>query len=333
MTDEFPEPLTPAGCNLQDFAFMPLDVARLRDSDLASNETPDACWAAVLLWAASWHQVPAASIPNEEKWIAKAAGYAQRGKIDRGWAGVRDGAMRNWIECSDGRLYHPVVAEKAVEAWKAKLAQRHRSECARIKKHNERHPGANVQKLEFDDWLAAGCPQGHPLYVPSETAARPQKVPSETSSKGQGEGQGQGKDSNTPPPPKGGCKRFEEFWNTWPKSERKQDKVKCAQKWRRESLDAVADLLIADIAVKRKTTKWIDGFIEAPLVYLGGRRWEDGVSPDEPMGAGMADPDSRVSIEAEAVKKGVSPWDQLAEQWPEYRARVRAATEKTAEVA
>lgn len=120
MTD-LPIPPVPADCDLTDFRFMPLDVARLRDSDLASNETPDACWAAVLLWAASWHQVPASSIPDDDRWIAKTAGYAQRGRIDKDWARVREGALRGFIKCTDGRLYHPVVAEKAREAWEAKL--------------------------------------------------------------------------------------------------------------------------------------------------------------------------------------------------------------------
>lgn len=85
---------------------------------------------------------------------------------------------------------------------------------------------------------------------------------------------------NIPPTPKGGCKRFEEFWTAWPKSERKQDKVKCAEKWRRGDLDDLADAILADIAVKRQTTKWQeDGgkYIEGPLVYINNRRWEDGV--------------------------------------------------------
>lgn len=85
---------------------------------------------------------------------------------------------------------------------------------------------------------------------------------------------------NTPLPPKGGCKRFEEFWTAWPKSERKQDKVKCAEKWRRGDLDDLADDILADIAVKRQTAKWKEDsgkYIEGPLVYLNGRRWEDGV--------------------------------------------------------
>lgn len=89
------------------------------------------------------------------------------------------------------------------------------------------------------------------------------------------------KNKNTSSPPVGGCKRFEEFWATWPRGDRKQDKVKCAEKWRRCNLDAMADAILADIEVKRGTDKWRDGFVEAPLVYLNGKRWEDGVSASE----------------------------------------------------
>lgn len=88
------------------------------------------------------------------------------------------------------------------------------------------------------------------------------------------------KEQESPLTPKGGCKRFEEFWTAWPKGERKQDKVKCADKWRRGDFDSIADLIFADIEVKRGTEKWQGGFIEAPLVYLNGRRWEDGVEAD-----------------------------------------------------
>jgi hypothetical protein len=121
MTEE-PQPLTPPDCDLRHgFPYMPLHAARLRDSELASNETPEACWAAVLLWCASWHQVPAASVPDDETWLASQSKYVMRGKIDRAWKNVRTGALRGWIKCSDGRLYHPVVAEQALEAWLSKL--------------------------------------------------------------------------------------------------------------------------------------------------------------------------------------------------------------------
>lgn len=84
---------------------------------------------------------------------------------------------------------------------------------------------------------------------------------------------------NTPLPPAGGCKRFEEFWTAWPKSDRKQDKVKCADKWRRGSLDLQAEAILADLDRRKGGRKWreADGqYIEAPLTYLNGKRWEDG---------------------------------------------------------
>lgn len=97
-----------------------------------------------------------------------------------------------------------------------------------------------------------------------------------------GTGTGEGTGEGNPPTPQGGCQRFEDFWAAWPKSERKQDKVKCARKWKSSSLDAIADQILADIETKKLTQKWQEAggkYIEAPLVYLNGRRWEDGVEP------------------------------------------------------
>ncbi|WP_217895005.1 DUF1376 domain-containing protein [Sphingobium sp. Z007] len=119
------EPLTSSDCDLQDFPFMPLQVARLRDSDLAATEHPEACWYAVLLWAASWHQVPAASLPDDEMVLARLCGLGRDVKTFRKH---RAGALRGFVTCSDGRLYHPVVAEQANAAWKEKLAYRDRKE-------------------------------------------------------------------------------------------------------------------------------------------------------------------------------------------------------------
>jgi hypothetical protein len=196
-------PLTSADCDLRDFAFMPLDVVRLRDSDLAATESPEACWAAVLLWAASWHQVPSASLPDDDRVLANLSGY---GRVVKEWQKVRDGALRGWIKCSDGRLYHPVVAEKAREAWTGKLQQRHRTECARIRKFNERH-GTTHACPTFEDWIAAGCPtgqtanvtrdtppmsQGQPPDVTRDMAGMSQGQGCEMQSKGKGQGQGQG---------------------------------------------------------------------------------------------------------------------------------------------
>lgn len=202
------DPLVPPDVDIQDFAYMPLDVRRMRDSDLAALESPEACWAAVLLWAASWHQVPAASLPDDDRVLSNLAGYG-RGVKD--WKRVRDGALRGWVKCSDGRLYHPVVAEKALEAWNAKLHQRWKTECARIKKHNDRH-GTAIKMPSYEAWVSSGCPcgnllsvsispepvprdnercpEGHSRDVPEKIINCPEPVPRETHSKGEGEGKG-----------------------------------------------------------------------------------------------------------------------------------------------
>lgn len=112
-------PLVPPECDLRDFVFMPLDVRRLRDSSLAAMASADEFRAAVLLWCASWHQQPAASLPQDDMVLANLAGY---GHDVRAWAQVKKGALRCFIECSDGRLYHPVISQKANEAWSEKQA-------------------------------------------------------------------------------------------------------------------------------------------------------------------------------------------------------------------
>lgn len=197
-TATLPAPLTPADCNLQDFTFMPLDVARLRDSDMAAYESPEACWAAVLLWSAAWHQVPAASLPDDDRFLAKAAGY---GRVVKEWANVREGALHGWIKCADGRLYHPVVAEKANESWFKKLHHAWKKECDRIRKSNKQREAEGKSALPFPPEPLANSTT-LPLEnegIPAET--QPDSVgksdsddgnPPENALKGEGEGQGEG---------------------------------------------------------------------------------------------------------------------------------------------
>lgn len=150
-----PPPLTPPDCDLRDFGFMPWEVNRFRKSSLASDE-PEAVVAAILLYGEAWQDVPAASLPNNDKELAKAAGY---GRVVAAWLEVKDVALRGWIECSDGRLYHPIVAEKARKAWGEKLKQRHRTFLAAIRKHNERNPNDRRQAPSYEQWDGAGRPE------------------------------------------------------------------------------------------------------------------------------------------------------------------------------
>lgn len=147
---------------------MPLYVARLRDSDLAARAHPEALWYAVMLWSASWHQLPAASLPDDEVVLAKLCGL---GRDLRTFRKHRAQAMHGFVLCSDGRLYHPVVAEQAVNAWESKLQQRWRSECARIKKANQRN-GTDLRAPTYEEFLAGVSPQNPapcPEIVPGDS--------------------------------------------------------------------------------------------------------------------------------------------------------------------
>ena len=146
---------------------MPLDVVRLRDSGLTAKATGDEFRAAVLLWCASWHQVPAASLPDDDDELANLCGY---GRAPKEWKKIKAGAMRGWVLCNDGRLYHPTVAAKARESWQSKLAQRARTEAARRAREEQRQRMSQA------------------LLQTPETSV----TDTATESKGQGQGQGQG---------------------------------------------------------------------------------------------------------------------------------------------
>lgn len=137
MIEPLPGPLVAPEVDLRDFGYMPLDALRLRDSEIAIEASPEVFRASVLLWCAAWHQVPAGSLPDKDKTLAE---YSRAGAR---WPRIRDEVLARWVRCSDGRLYHPVVAEKAREAQAAKDAQRARTKAAteaREAKRRAAHP-------------------------------------------------------------------------------------------------------------------------------------------------------------------------------------------------
>lgn len=128
------EPLTPADCDLRALPFMPFDVVRLLDSDFYALSTADEFKAAFSLWCKSWAQVPAASLPNDDRVLAHLSGAGAK------WKKVKDMALRGFVLCSDGRLYHPVVAEKAKDAWerRGEWAEKHNNKTERQKRWRDR---------------------------------------------------------------------------------------------------------------------------------------------------------------------------------------------------
>ena len=128
MTEQ-PDPMTPADCDLRGMPYMPLSIVQLFDSDLYALSTGDEFKAALTLWGKAFLQVPAGSLPTDDRILAHLSGAGAR------WPKVRDMALRGWTECKDGRLYHRIVAQKAVEAWQHRLGRRNRTEAARKMRH------------------------------------------------------------------------------------------------------------------------------------------------------------------------------------------------------
>ncbi len=141
-------PPVPADLDLRDFPFMPLEVMRLIDSDLNALASGEEFKAAVILWCKAWHQVPAASLPDDDRLLAHLCGF---GKDVRGWRKVRVMALRGFEKCEDGRLYHALIAEKAIEAGKAKAAQRQRTEAATLARKAKKPARDDQRHEERDD--------------------------------------------------------------------------------------------------------------------------------------------------------------------------------------
>jgi hypothetical protein len=196
---DLPAPLTPAECDLRDFQYMELDVRRLRDSEFAAGVTGEAFRAGVLLWCAAWHQVPAASLPDNDTELANLAGY---GRVVREWKKVREEALGGFVKCSDGRLYHPVIAEKALSAWAAKERHAYNRFLDRLRKENkarEKEGKPQFGTPTLDQWKSGGYPHGIPPEPPMVSAG----IPPENALRGNREGEGEGEGTEPTSVPNG----------------------------------------------------------------------------------------------------------------------------------
>jgi uncharacterized protein YdaU (DUF1376 family) len=73
----------------------------------------------------------------------------------------------------------------------------------------------------------------------------------------------------------GKSNRFEEFWSTWPSSERKNSKAVCKSKWEDKGLDEIADKIITHVGKLKVSDQWVRGFEPAPATYLNQKRYLD----------------------------------------------------------
>lgn len=148
MNDTRPAPLTMPGMDVRDLDGFMLNAERLMASELVALSTGEEFKAAVLLWCRAWKQVPAGSLPNDDRVLASFAGAGSR------WKKIKAMALRGFVECSDGRLYHRVLCEDVKRAFIKKEERRERTRAAteaRKKERNEqrneqRNVGRNVQR-------------------------------------------------------------------------------------------------------------------------------------------------------------------------------------------
>lgn len=270
---ELPEPLTPAGCDLRDFPHTPMFRARLFGSSFHAQAT-DAEWrAGVTLWLKSWDQVPAGSLPENDIELCRLAELARDLKM---WSKLREGAMRGWCLCNDGRLYHPVVAEGVNTAIEAKLKQRLKTAKARI--------------AALEKHLLAAVTDDDKARITDEIKKLQQSLSqglSQTLSQPPREGEGKEKGLiNTPLTPQGGKRRsaevsaealatFDVFYAAYP---RKVGKKAALTAWLKLAPDeALQATILGALAAQRPHLDKRENkrFIPHPATWLNKGQWED----------------------------------------------------------
>src|SRR3954447_1319643 len=172
-------PFTAADMDLRDFQFMPLDVRRLLTSEtwIEAADDPKLGHALVCLWCESWHQVPAGSLPENPRVLARLAMCTAEE-----WQRIADRALAGWQRCSDGRLYHPVVAEKVLEAWVEKLGQRKSSGAGNAKRWGIRFESSAIDRqIELATGMLTGLnPQSRTLRKRPLNPSPPDRKPNGT---------------------------------------------------------------------------------------------------------------------------------------------------------
>lgn len=276
-----PDPLVPADVDLTDFKFMPLEVARLLQSEwwiVACAEDPRRAVAAINLWAWSWHQRPAASVPDNDVVLAKMADVPLAI-----WREIRDAVMEPWVLCADGRWYHPVVAEKALAAWQTKLGY-----AERTGEFKERQRARASKGWETRRKNARSVPDECPI----NEAALPDESPlnaNESNRKSKRDSKRDSKkeekyllsDAEAPDdadqlsrqPSEGYTAEFEAWWVAYP---RKDSKRTAFLAFKRAKGRVPVERLMAGASAYAKRRKGEDpAFTKQPATWLNGDCWND----------------------------------------------------------
>ena len=141
---ELPEPFAPPDADCRQLDGFMLNVERLLSSELWALSSGDEFKAALALWCRAWKQVPAGSLPDNDKVLATFSGAGKR------WSKVREMALHGFVKCLDGRLYHPVLCEDVRRAIQrqAEFQQKRERDAERLRKWREQR-GRNGDETRF----------------------------------------------------------------------------------------------------------------------------------------------------------------------------------------
>ena len=124
-----------------------IDLQQVQQSDTWALALPEIRPWLLMLWVASWQQVPCGSMPSDDKVIA-----ARIGMSFDAFMVAKDVLMRGWYMASDGRLYHKTVTERVIAMLDKKKAERDRQAVYRA---------AVKARKDAADAAAPVAPQSH----------------------------------------------------------------------------------------------------------------------------------------------------------------------------
>lgn len=164
MTD-LPEPMSAPDCDLRGYEFMPLFGQRMFGSTFYSLalQNPRAGLAGQKLWWEAWQQRPAGSLPKDDFTLARLADFGTDLKT---WERCKAVALHGFQECSDGRLYHPLLCAEAKDAYARRLRDRQRKADQRARRVTRNEGGTSASPPQDVHDQSDGCPTGQDADAP-----------------------------------------------------------------------------------------------------------------------------------------------------------------------
>jgi hypothetical protein len=331
MSTDLPDPLVPPEVDLRNFKFMPLEVMRLRDSDMAAQANGEEFKASVLLWCAAWHQVPAGSLPDDDLVLARFSGAGPA------WRKVRAMALRGFVKCSDGRLYHPTVCEKAADSWESKQAQRKRTQAATDARGASRKAPDDQRNVQRD--VERNVQRDDQRNVQRDGQRDTQRNVHQGNREGEGIEREEGAGSGLARPPAPACEASPDAEPECPDAE----PTPAGLAYRAIGAEGIADANPGHPGLQRLLD---DGVTLAELVSVAaelvakgkprfalllstveGRRADAAaarLAASAPAAPAADDWLTVRSVNAKAAAVGLEPWDECV-PFPSYSARIRAA--------